>query len=330
MTIFLPDTLTRRARLISYHFRRLNWVTVGHFYDQNKYPIVDPIFFLGNQGGGLSLITRMLRRNRSIVSCTGNANYWSGGDELQRVYALTLPPALRLGGSLLGGDPPHAHLTPPRSWSYGTDDLVNAYHTTEVDARPQDAATLHRIIGRCLARFALCENPRFIDKSQVYTLKTRHIQALFPETTPHFILVTRDPLAAIVRAAGGRAGDIARYHHLTHQEKIALCAQHWDNCMRIALDDSRHLKKFTVLKFEDIVRAPEHSVRAMCDFIGIAFDPDMLPAPHHTIPFATRVAERWYPINPKAAERPARIDESDRRAIVQRCGKTAERLGYVL
>lgn len=48
-------------------------------------PIQRPIFLLGSQSGGLTLLARILRRHASLVYCTGNSRYWAGSDEMQNV-----------------------------------------------------------------------------------------------------------------------------------------------------------------------------------------------------------------------------------------------------
>ena len=37
------------------------------------------------QGGGLTIISRILRRSRNVVSISGGSNYWSGADEMNSV-----------------------------------------------------------------------------------------------------------------------------------------------------------------------------------------------------------------------------------------------------
>lgn len=328
MTSTYADRAIRLLRLGSYHWRRLDWIAFNRLVDAKKVPIRNPIFLLGNQGGGLTFISRILRRNQDVVSCTGNAHYWTGGDEMQRVFGLSLPPSLRTGGRWLGGDPPHPHLTPPRSWSYGVDELVEQYHTTEEDVSPGEREALTWVIGSCLARYAMSSGPRFLDKSQVFTLKTRHLQALLPDTEPNFLLIAREPFGSVYRAASGRAGDMARYDHLSEEQKIVLCAQHWNNCMRTALDDAPYLKRFQVFRFEELVSDISKGARALSDALGLAFDEDMLPQAHHRIPFATRYVERWYPV--RTANATAPVSASYTKIISDICGETAERLGYAV
>src|SRR5436190_13987835 len=48
----------------------------------DRLPIDRPIFVLGLQGGGTTLLARCLLRHRDVVSMSGNSAYWVATDEL--------------------------------------------------------------------------------------------------------------------------------------------------------------------------------------------------------------------------------------------------------
>nr|WP_272507878.1 sulfotransferase [Salinibacter ruber] len=286
---------------------------------------------MGNQGGGLTLISRMVRRHPLAVSVTGDHTYWSGADEMQRVMVARLPAELRLAGQILGTDPPHRKFTPPRSWSYASDDLVDEYHLTEEDATESARNQFQSLIREAL----YCHGQegtvnRFVDKSQVFTLKIRYIAALLEGTHPHFVLITRNPYAACYRAAIGKAGDMERYSSfMSLRERVEVCAQHWANSMRYALHDGQNVEHFIHFRFEDILQEPEPQMQEMCSFLGLDYKHDLLPAPHHEVPFGSRFRDRWYPLRPDVNEK--YFDEvSDRflDIIDERCGALAETFGY--
>ena len=312
---------------LAYHVRRMDWLIFNQFINEKNTIIDRPIFLLGNQGGGNTFLSRIIRRNREVVSCTGNSKYWTGADEMQRVFELSLPKTLRLAGRMTNTDPHHPKYPVPRSWSYGADDLFEKYHLTELDYAQKDALKFRRIIKKCLQRYGADHNHRFFDKSQVYTLKTRYIASLLNDTTVYFVLMTRDPIISVYRAAMGKAGDMARYAHLSETNKITTCAQHWNNCMRTALEDSIHLEKFIHLRFEDLLEDPYKEVAELCNFLEIEFDEDMMPQKHHKIPYATRYLDRWWPLR-KGVNKQYSVPPHYRKIIEEICGQTAERLGY--
>lgn len=289
-----------------------------------------PIFLLGNQGDGITLISRFLRRHPEVVSCSGNSNYWTGADEMQRAMEYRLPHLLRLSGSLLKTDPEHPMLTMPRSWSYGCDELYEAYQSTENDMLERDRSRFRAVIGECVYRFGRTKTVRFIDKSQIYTLKSRYIQSLLAECEPYFVLITRDPYASCFRAAHGKAGDMARYSSfLSFDKRFDLCIQHWNNCMSTLLKDSAKLKHFKYWRYEDFLSAPETHTKELCEFVGLDYDPDMLPAVEHRIPFGTKYGDRWYPLRPDNNQ--AYFDKMTMEQFLRVqsvCGETAKKLGY--
>ncbi|MGD2071111.1 MAG: hypothetical protein PVI57_20750, partial [Gemmatimonadota bacterium] len=210
----LLDSAARLANTAWYQWRRNNWLLYPPrlFRSFDSVPIDRPVFFVGNQGGGLTLVSRMIRRHPDLVSISGGGDYWSGADEMQKVANLRLPPSLVLGGRWFGGgDPPHERLTPPRGWSYASDDLFAWYRKTEEDASEDDARALKRVIRESLHRFGRHSRaPRFVDKSQVFAIKMRYVEALLSDANPFFVLVTRDPYASVYRAAT-KTEDMVRY-----------------------------------------------------------------------------------------------------------------------
>lgn len=326
----LPREAARKA---AYYWKRNNWMlhAPSLWCNYTHVQIDRPIFLLGNQGDGVTLISRFLRRHSQVVSVTGNNAYWSGADEMQRVMELRLPPRLRLAGKLTRSDPPHPRYFQPRSWSYGCDELYQAYHDVETHATATDARRLRKVIRECLDRFSPDRRARFVDKSQVYTLKTRYLQALLADTEPHFVLFLRDPYAACYRAASGKARDMRWYSSfLSFDERFELCLQHWRNCVATVLADSAHLKRFRVFRYEDFLTEPELRTRELCDFLGLPFEREMLPAPGQSLPFATKYNERWYPLRPEINQRYHTAQTEDQLDAVERtCGAIAARFGYL-
>jgi hypothetical protein len=48
----------------------------------DRTPLDGPIFVLGMQGGGTTLVARCLLRHPSVVSMSGGSDYWVATDEL--------------------------------------------------------------------------------------------------------------------------------------------------------------------------------------------------------------------------------------------------------
>lgn len=321
------------ANYLYYYWRRNNWVLhLRRFFGNYEDVQIDrPIFLVGNQGDGLTLVARMLRRHKAIVSITGNHQYWSGADEMQGVMRCRLPRSLRQGGRFICRDFPHERFTPPRSWSYASDDLIRLYRKTAADYDDEVAETLRRIIREAIYRFEKGESDkRFVDKSQVFTVKMSYVNALLKDTNPHFVLITRNPYAACFRAALGKAGDMKRYaRYMSLDERVEVCAQHWSNAMRCVLEDKDKVSNFKAMRFEDFLQEPRESLIELCLFLDLPFLDDLVPSEHHAIPFGSKYPDRWYPLRPDVNKQYLeKIPDKYIEMIYERCQPIAEQFGY--
>ena len=100
----------------------------------------------------------------------------------------------------------------------------------------------------------LCKTTfRFVDESQVYTVRVSLIRELLKEYKPKFVLVVNNPWAACYRAALGKAQDMERLKgKLSFKERLEICAQHWANSIRCALEDRN--EDMLVIRFEDLLQ----------------------------------------------------------------------------
>ena len=316
-----------------YQWKRNNWIVYPHrfFSDYDDVSIERPIFLVGNQGDGLTLVSRMLRRHPQIISITGNHKYWSGADEMQGVMRCRLPRTLRQGGRFVCKDFPHKRLTPPRSWSYASNDLIGYYRKTAADYDPQTAASFRRIIREALYRYSGGADKRFTDKSQLFTVKMGYVDALLKDTNPYFVLVTRNPYATCYRAALGKAGDMRRYaKYMSLDERVEVCVQHWSNSMCCVLEDKDKVSNFKFVRFEDVLHEPRKTLAELCDFLDLSFTDDMIPSEHHSVPFGSKYKDRWYPLRVDVNRQyldaiPSKYID----LIVEHCRDIAEQFGYL-
>lgn len=289
------DKIVLFNRLV-YLSKRNNWMLdPRYFLNHNDVSIQKPIFLLGNQGGGLTLISRILRRNRNVVSVTGNSTYWSGADEMQNVFGPVLPKELN---GVKYKVPKHDYLTPPRSWSYASDELIEHYRATEKKYSIEIEKKIKHIIKYLIYRYGKTSIPRFIDKSQVFTVKLGLLNTIFKNNNPKFILITRNPLIECPRAAMGRAGDMKRYSKfLKWQERLSLATQHWKNSIYAILEDIDDIGiDVLIIKFEDAVADINITMEKICDHCELDFNIDMLPSEKHKIPLGSMYRDRWFPI----------------------------------
>ena len=327
------DDLTGRlhsvCNLFYYGYRRNEWMLdasrwICDFEDQE---IDRPIFLLGTHGGGLTLVSRMIRRLEGVVSVSGNHHYWSGADEMHVVLGPMLP--FEFSG-IRHKVPDHPKFSRHTSWLYATDELIDQYRHTAEDVTPDLRVTLRHTLRWLLQRHAIDpDTARFTDKSQSFTVKVSFLNELLKDTDPRFVLITRNPYAVCYRAPM-KAGGMKRIRNeYLFEQLLELAAQHWSNSMESALEDQPDVNHFHTVRFEDILRRPEREMRRICEFADLSFDQDMIPHAHHQVPFGSRFRDRWYPLRPDVNEKYLSEISHEELEIVERyCGSLADRFGY--
>lgn len=319
--------------LLWYHFRRRRWMLSPNrlLRSFDDIAIDRPVFLLGNQGDGSTLLSRILRRHPAAVSVTGGSDYWSGACDLQNVMRSRLPGSLALPVSTVAGSGLPRHLSPPHSWAYGCPETIGYYRRTAHDSDASASHCLQRLIRESLWCYGRPRGRgRFIDSSQTFTIKVSYLDALLRGTRPHFVFLTRDPYATCLRAAAGAAGDMRRYaRRLDLDTRLRLCAQHWAGCVSAALADAAEVEKFVVVRIEQLLERPAATLDRLLRFLALDDPGDLLPGAHQPVPFGTRNADRWFPLRGDVnqpyldALRPHQVE-----IIRRRCGELATRLGY--
>jgi hypothetical protein len=316
------DVAIKLARVYQRDRWRFSPRRVGRRVD--TIPLDRPIFFLGTQGAGETIIGRCLRRNRAVVSVSGNSGYWTGADEAATIRnrMARLPPALL--GSKHRSDLVHPELGTDQL--YACDSLLPHYRRTADDATERDAAAYERFLREHLAVYAHDpRHARFLDKTHAYTVKIPLLAALLTESRPVFVLVARNPYETC-RWIVARKAKFFR-EHVSSRRRLELAAEHRANAYRIALDDARQVGDLTVVRFEDFLEDPRAAVGRLCEHTGLECHDEMVPQPGQRRPFATLPGDRkWYPLYRSASAEEITPDERD--VVGTRCAEMAAYFGY--
>jgi len=330
----MTSSIFKKAERAFYTLRTYQWIISPnawrHLLSGAKNRKIDrPIFLLGTQGGGLTLLVRMLRRGGGLVTCAGGDRYWTAADEMQNSLGPILPADF---SGARWKRPPHPVFDGPRSWSYAVGDLHDLYRKRASDATEENVSGLRKMIRVSLARHAPKNpNARFIDKSQTFTMRVGLISKALEGCDPRFVMVPREPYISVYRAAMGKAGDMeALKDRLTYEERIEICAEHYAASMRAAFEDADALGlNMHLVPFETLLTDPEGELRRICAFLDLEFKPDMIPSPDHEIPFGSRFRDRWYPLRTDVnSSYDAKLDALTIEAVNRHCGDMIERLGY--
>jgi len=315
--------------MMLYALRRNRWMLDPRFHMSDcKHIDVDrPIFLLGTPGGGLTLVSRMLRRCRQVVSISGNYRYWSGADEMQLVFGRVLPPKLNLNHDV----PKANRYGPTRHWLYAIDALVDRYRHTAEDATDDIRASLLKILRWSIHTYAPDpDSARFIDKSQLYTVNVDFLNELLKNEQPQFLLVSRNPYAMCYRSVAYGTGGLQNLEdQRSFNERLELAAQHWANNMKLALRDGSDMTQFEHVRFEDVINHPRTTLRTICTLLDLPYREDYIPSPHHRIPFGSKYEKKWFPLREHVNRKHLwKLGTYQARIVDERCGALAEEFGY--
>lgn len=312
------ERLRRRDRWRYSPTRRLRSV--------DRVPLDRPIFVLGLQGAGTTLVTRCLLRNRAVVSMSGNSEYWVATNELGFVRNRMAVLPRSLWSSSHRADLDHPLFGTEHHSVWASDELLPWYRRTAKDATTADADRFKRILREHIAVYARDrDQARFVDKTHTNTVRISYLDALLDGCDPYFLLVVRNPYTACTRALRRKPPSWRYLPSLDEQLKIV--AAHWHNAYRLALEDGEQTGRFAALRFEDFVRAPTDVVRAACEALQLEFDSRLVPRPGDRLPFATLPTDsKWYPLRDDPWRE--KVSDDDAEIIEVRCGELAQRLGY--
>jgi hypothetical protein len=297
-----------------------------HLPSVDRVPLDRPIFVLGMQGGGTTLVARCLLRHPSVVSMSGGSDYWVATDELGfvRNRMRHLPPTL--WSSAHRDDLDHPIVGTEHASVYASNLLLPEYRNNAEDVTAADSARFARLLKEHVAVYARDpQTARFLDKTHTYTLKIPYLDGLLQEHAPFFLLVVRNPYTMCFRAV--RRKPPAWREDLAYEDRLRLVAQHWSNSTRIALEDGPPTGRFLALRFEDFLQKPEEVIRAVCKAVGLSYDDDLVPRASHRMPFATLPWDRkWFPL--QGDEWRDKVGDAEAQIVEEECGKVAEQLGY--
>ena len=313
-----------------YNLRRL-------YVPLERIPIDRPIFLLGVQGGGGTLIARTLYRHPQAVYAGGNSRFWAGIDEIHNCHHTIrdLPEELIHRSAqfhnLEGKLDCHPVFGYQRYWLYAVDELFPLYRRTADQANAVSRAGLERVVRKVIRAYAPdVRTARFVDMSQLYTIQAGYVAELLRDTRPKFILLSRNPYATCARAVVKEYDVRGTRRTLSREERIRFAVEHWDNSLRTALADGASLSlPLLHVRYEDFLDDPQSVVRRMSEFAELEFDPRQVPGPGQPLPLGSEPDAKWYPL--RRGENRLYLDEAGPdliRTLNERSADLIARLGY--
>jgi Sulfotransferase family len=189
------------------------------------------VFLAGLHRSGTTLLARLLSAHPEISGFSGTGMPADEGQHLQSVY----PAAKEYGGPGRFGFARESHLTEssPLASEAGARKLFEEWSP-------------HWDLSR----------PLLLEKSPPNLLKTRFLQALFPDSA--FVVIVRHPIPVSIPTARWRG--TRRYDRMF---------EHWLRCHALFEADREHLERVHVLTYEQLVRDPARVLGGIFGFLGL-------------------------------------------------------------
>lgn len=192
------------------------------------------IFLAGHHRSGTSLLHEILRSHPAISGFSNTGVPEDEGQHLQSVYK----PAKAFGG--------------PGKYIFHEDAYMNESHDL---ARQETASAIMKEWGPYLSDH--CRY--YIEKSPPNLIRTRFLQAIFPESC--FIVILRHPIA------------VSYATQKWSETSIKSLIEHSLRGYEIFADDLPFLNSAHVLRYEDFVCSPQKEVDKLYDFLGLETRP---------------------------------------------------------
>lgn len=198
------------------------------------------VFVCGLHRSGTSVLHRSLRDHPDISGFHDTPSPEDEGMHLQTVY----PPSGRYGGAGAFGFHPEAHLT---------------------ESSPLVTEANREQLFREWSPYWDLSRTYLLEKSPPNLIRTRFLQAMFPESS--FVVVLRHPLAVSYATKAW----YRRYR--VDWRRLPGILEHWLVCHELFRADRPNLERSCVLKYEEFVAAPQDTVDRVYGFLGVPSRP---------------------------------------------------------
>jgi hypothetical protein len=189
------------------------------------------VFLCGLHKSGTSPLFKILREHREVSGFRDTSVPEDEGQFLQTVF----PVAKAFGGAGRFGFAVEAHLTEE-----------SALATSKNKQKLFEEWSKHWDLTK----------PFLLEKSPPSLIKTRFLQAVFPDS--YFIVILRHPIAVSLATV--------KWTGLSLETLL----EHWLQCHRLFELDRPHLRQVLVIKYEDLIRATETELKEIYTFLGLA------------------------------------------------------------
>jgi hypothetical protein len=191
------------------------------------------LFLGGLHRSGTTLVARLLARHPEVSGLTDTGAPEDEGQFLQTAY----PPVYHFGGPGSWGFDPRAHL---------------------LEIAPEQRAAVRAQLLEGWRSWWDLRCPVLLEKSPPNLLKLRYLQSAFPDA--HFIAVVRNPVEVTLATK-----------RWARRQSVSSLFEHWMVCHDALAQDRRHIERFTLVRYEDLVTDPASTLEKI--FHSIELEP---------------------------------------------------------
>lgn len=300
----------------------------------NDIEIDRPLFLLGVQGGGLTILTKCFQRLQNTCFVHGNSDSWDAADNEMHVCETSKKLPKEFSFHTNDFYPPNLPTNFYRYWTYATNESLPHFRFAKPEQIPKDSLDGFRDYLKAIIRAHAKDlnNCRFIDKSQLYTINIPLIRTALLGCSPKFAVIARNPYGCIPRTARNYYLNPKKHgFDMSYEQALQLCAEHWNNSFTEATKDGENFDDSLVLRIEDFFADPKDFCAQICRFAELDFDADMIPAPNQPSTRYQQMATRWYPLRKSRTDQKLEETTQIEREVINRiCRSTIEKLGYGL
>jgi len=221
------------------------------------------VFLGGLHRSGTSLAFRLLRAHPLVSGFSGTGVSEDEGQHLQSVY----PAARAFGGEGRFGFHRGAHL---------------------VELTPAEAQVEAGALFAQWSPYWDLRRPVLIEKSPPNLIRLRYLQSLFPHA--HFVVITRHPLEVALAQ-----------RKRTRRQPLWSLLRHWFACYDTFSADAPRITRLLVLRYEDLLTAPQQTLDRLLGFVGLPPAPEAAagevstePSGRYRAEWEHLVSRPWY------------------------------------
>ena len=314
--IYIQNFIKRLWASVNYRYKNSLIFSNPKLYinDKSNTNIKNPIFLLGTASGGLTIISRIIRRHPNVISASGDSNYFYGLDEINQYYKKFIPKILDVFR--------FKNLSPSYGEFYAINKFIG-YSTIKKKKFKSYSKKYVMLLNAILKVFSKnLNNSRLIDKSQINTLNVKFIDYALKDCSPYYVLVVSNPYAIIAK------NFINLGQH--NEENLIYSIEHYKNIINKCLKDLQNTKnKYLIINFDNFLSRPEQIIKKIYVFLELKFNKNYMPKKDDLYRIKS-TDYKWYPIRKNThAKYINKLSKKDIKLINKECSNIIKKLNFI-